>query len=103
MNDFRTNSDVRVMVANQAAAGVGINLVEASYSIYYSKNFSLEHDLQSEARNHRGGSEMHDKVTRIDIVAKGTIDELITEALMNKQNIGEQILGWKEQLLGGRT
>jgi SNF2 family DNA or RNA helicase len=73
--------------------------VEASYAIYYSKGFKLEHDLQSEARNHRGGSEMHDKVTRIDIVAKGTIDELITESLEKKQNIAERILSWKDRLL----
>ena len=94
MDDFRKDPSIKVMIANQAAAGVGLNLVEASYSIYYSKNFSLEQDLQSEARNYRGGSEMHEKVTRIDLVARGTIDELITEALAGKQNIADKILGW---------
>ena len=98
MYDFRTDPRVRVMIANQGAGGVGVNLVEASYAIYYSKNFSLEHDLQSEARNHRGGSEIHDKVTRIDIVTRGTIDELVCEALANKQNISSKILDWN---LGG--
>ncbi len=99
MDDFRTDPNVRVMIANQGAAGVGINLVEASYSIYYSKGFQLEHDLQSEARNHRGGSEIHDKITRIDIIAKGTIDELVTESLAKKQHISEKILSWKDKLL----
>lgn len=94
MDEFRKNPEIKVMIANQAAAGVGLNLVEASYSVYYSKNFSLEQDLQSEARNYRGGSEIHDKVTRIDLVARGTIDELITEALAGKQNISDKILGW---------
>ena len=94
MNDFRKDPEVRVMIANQSAGGTGINLIEASYSIYYSKGFKLEDDLQSEARNYRGGSEIHDKVTRIDIVAKGTVDELIAEALQNKQNIADRILGW---------
>lgn len=98
MDNFRSDSNVRVMVANQSAGGSGINLVEASYSIYYSKGFSLEHDLQSEARNHRGGSEIHEKVTRIDLVAPGTIDELINEALKKKQNIADSILSWKEKL-----
>lgn len=95
---FRKDPKCRVMIANQQAGGVGINLIEASYCIYYSKNFSLEGDLQSEARNYRGGSEMHSKVTRIDLVARGTIDELITEALNNKQNIAEKILTWKDKL-----
>lgn len=99
MEEFRKDPSVRVMVANQGAGGVAINLVEADYSIYYSKGFKLEHDLQSEARNHRGGSEMHSKVTRIDLVAKGTIDELISEALSKKQHISERILGWADQLL----
>jgi len=48
--------------------------------------------LQSEARNHRGGSEVHDKVTRIDLVTPGSVDELILEALEKKQNIAENIL-----------
>lgn len=98
MHAFRSDPTVRVMVANQGAGGVGINLVEASYAIYYSKGFKLENDLQSEARNYRAGSESHEKVTRIDIVAKGTIDELIAEALTNKQNISERILSWNQQL-----
>ncbi len=94
MDRFRTDPACRIMVANQSAGGSGINLVEASYSIYYSKGFSLEHDLQSEARNHRGGSEIHDKITRIDLITKGTIDELVNEALKNKQNVANLILTW---------
>jgi len=94
MDRFRTDPKCRVMVANQQAGGAGINLVEASYSIYYSKNFSLEQDLQSEARNYRAGSEVHTKITRIDLVAKNTIDEQVNFALSQKANISELILGW---------
>lgn len=94
MQEFRENPNIKVMIANQAAAGVGINLIEASYSVYYSKNFSLEQDLQSEARNYRGGSEVHEKVTRIDLIAENSIDELVNEALLNKQNISDKILSW---------
>lgn len=98
MDQFRDDPTVRVVIANQAAAGIGVNLVEASYSIFYSRNFSLEQDLQAEARNYRGGSEIHDKVTRIDLVAQNSIDELILDALASKQDIAEQVLAWKEQL-----
>jgi SNF2 family DNA or RNA helicase len=98
MDTFRSNPEYRVMIANQAAGSVGINLVEASYMIYFSKSFKLEDDLQSEARNYRGGSEMHDKVTRIDLVATGTIDELINEALEKKQNIADKVLTWRNIL-----
>lgn len=98
MDRFRNDPKCRVMIANQAAGGSGINLVEASYAIYYSKNFSLENDLQSEARNHRGGSEIHQKVTRIDLVARETIDELVNEALAKKQEISQVILNWKDKV-----
>jgi len=98
MNEFRTDPKVTVMIANQGAGGVGVNLVEASYSIYYSKGFKLEDDLQSSARNYRGGSEMHTKITRIDLVCTGTIDEMINEALERKEDIGKNILGWSKNM-----
>lgn len=100
---FRNDPDCRVMISNQRAGGVGINLVEnknivkagqCSYSIFYSKGFSLADDLQAEARNYRGGSEVYEKVTRIDLVAPGTIDELVLKALADKQNIADQVLKW---------
>lgn len=95
---FRNDPTVRVCIANQKAGGVGLNLIEASYSVYFSRGYSLEDDIQSEARNYRGGSERHDKVTRIDLVAKGTVDELILAALKQKQNLAEKILDIKREL-----
>lgn len=90
--DLFCKGSARVLIANPASAGIGINLVESDYSIYYSRNFSLENDLQSEARNYRGGSERHRSVTRIDIVTKDTIDVQVLEALKNKQDVSEAIL-----------
>lgn len=98
MDVFQKDPSVRVMIANQSAGGVGVNLTAASYAIYYSKGFSLEADLQSEARNHRGGSEIHEKITRIDLICRGSIDELITEALQKKQDVAEHILKFRERL-----
>lgn len=89
---FNENPECRVLIGHPGSGGIGINLVAASYSIFYSRNFSLEQDLQAEARNHRGGSEIHTKITRINIVAKDTIDELITDALAQKMTISDKIL-----------
>lgn len=83
---------LQAIVAHPASGGIGINLVAAPYAIFYSRDFSLENDIQAEARNYRGGSERHAKITRIDIVARGTIDEAILEALATKQNISEAVL-----------
>lgn len=95
IDDFRNDPKIKVMIANQASAGVGVNLTEAKYSIFFSRNFSLEQDLQAESRNYRGGSEMHENVTRIDLIAPDTIDQLIAEALASKQNVAEKVLSWK--------
>lgn len=92
IESFCTKNEIRVFIGNPAAAGVGINLTVSDYSIYYSRNFSLEADLQSEARNHRGGSEVHNKITRIDLVTPGTIDELVLQKLANKEEIGESLI-----------
>lgn len=89
---FQNDSDIRVCIGNPASAGIGINLTAASCMIYYSRGFSLEHDLQSESRCYRGGSEKHESITRIDLVTKGTIDELVMTALSNKQELSEKIL-----------
>jgi len=78
--------EARCLIANPASAGVGLNLQEASCMIYYQNTYSLMLDTQSEARCYRGGSEIHDKVIRINIIAKGTVDEAIHKALDKKMN-----------------
>lgn len=95
---FQDDPACRVIVANQNAGGIGISLTSASYSLYYSRNFSLEADLQSEARNHRGGSEKFDKITRIDLVCPGTIDESVLGALYRKENMAKSILEFKDKV-----
>jgi len=89
---FTNNKKVRVLFGHPASGGIGINLVEASYSIFYSRNFDLGQSLQAEARNYRGGSEKHKKITRIDMVAAGTIDEYVMEKLKGKVDMTESIL-----------
>lgn len=89
---FNEDPNVRVCIANQASAGEGMNLQASNYSLYYSRSHSLLENEQSEARNYRGGSEIHDKVTRIDLVTEGTIDELILNALAEHKKVAEAIL-----------
>jgi SNF2 family DNA or RNA helicase len=90
----RINHDpsCRVFIGHPGAAGIGCNLVGASYSIFYSRNFSYADDLQAEGRNYRSGCEQHEKITRIDLVSTGTIDELVAASLARKEAISETIL-----------
>lgn len=92
IESFTREDDTRVYIGHPGAGGIGINLTIAPYCIYYSRDFSLEHDVQSESRNHRGGSEQHTKVTRIDLVCKETIDEIVLKMLANKNEMGEELL-----------
>ena len=90
VDQFNTDKDTQVIIANQGAGGTGVNLTASNYSIYYSRSFNLEHDIQSEARNYRGGQNR--KVTRIDLVTPDTIDAAIVEALAKKKEGAENIL-----------
>lgn len=89
---FQNDRSCRVMIASQAAGGTGVNLTEASYMVYYSRGYSLEHDMQSEARAYRGGSEKHKSITRIDLIADGTLDNAVLKALQGKKDLSTDIL-----------
>lgn len=90
---FKTDPDCKVFIGHPGSGGIGINLVVAPYSIFYSRTFSLEHWLQARARNHRGGSEIHDKITHYDLVCENTIDELVVSKLASKLEISDKVLG----------
>lgn len=92
IDNFQKDESIRVMIASQAAGGTGVNLTAASYMIYYSRGYSLEHDMQSEARAYRGGSERHKSITRIDLVNEGTIDVQVLKALQSKKDLSKDIL-----------
>jgi len=92
INNFNNNPKCRVLIGHPGSGGIGVNLVAASYSIFYSRSFSLEFDIQAEARNYRGGSERHESITRIDLVTPGTIDELVLKSLASKTALSNSVL-----------
>ena len=92
------SGETRLLVANPAAGGVGLNLQAASLAVYYSQGYSLEHRLQSEDRCHRSGSEIHEKVTYVDLLALDTIDLVIREAISAKKEVAEIVVDLKEML-----
>lgn len=101
IESFQTDDRCKVFIGQQRACGLGITLTKASYAIYYSQGYSLEDRLQSEDRCHRAGSEQHNKITYIDLVCKDTVDEIIIEALKNKEDFATNILDKVQLLLGG--
>lgn len=98
---FTNDNTCRVLIANPQAGGLGISLTVAGYSIFYSRGFSLEADIQAEARNYRGGTleAGHKKVTRIDLIVRDSIDELVLNAIKMKLQTANEILGMLKQKL----
>lgn len=94
VESFKNDPEVVGFIGHPGSGGVGLNLTVAPYSIFYSRNFSLEHYLQARARNHRGGSREagHTKITHYDLVCENTIEEVALKSLANKEDIGEKLL-----------
>lgn len=86
-------SPLRFFVGQPRTGGYGITLTAANTVIYYSNGYDLEIRLQSEDRAHRIGQS--NKVTYVDLVAPNTIDDKILQALRDKINIANQVLGDK--------
>jgi SNF2 family DNA or RNA helicase len=84
-------SPLRFFVGQPRTGGYGITLTAANTVVYYSNSYDLEIRLQSEDRAHRIGQT--NKVTYIDLVSPGTIDEKILKALRQKIDIAGQVLG----------
>lgn len=87
---FLTNPDVMVWIGHPYSGGIGVNLIVAPYTVWYSRNFSREQYEQAKARNYRGGQT--EKVTHYHLVSQDTIEPEIVEALQNKKDISDLIL-----------
>jgi len=88
---FQEDEAVRYFVAQPHSGGYGLTLTAATTVVYYSNDFSLEVRLQSEDRCHRIGQ--HSPVTYVDLVAPGTVDEKIREALRMKKDVAAIVSG----------
>jgi len=85
------DSPVRFIVGTPQTGGYGITLTGASTMIYYSNGYDLEKRQQSEARIDRIGQTKN--ITYIDIIAEGTVDEKIVDALRKKVDIASKVMG----------
>lgn len=82
----------RWFVGKVSVAGEGITLTRAGTVIYCSNSYRLDQRLQSEDRAHRAGMPNR-AVHYIDLVALGTYDEPILDALRSKRDVGAEITG----------
>ena len=87
---FQREENVRVFIGHPESGGEGINLVQAPYNIFYSRTHSLKHSIQASARNQSADSK-HEKTVRYDIVAKGTLDHLVADIVVEKENMAQEV------------
>ena len=86
---FSMSPDVRVLVAQVATLGFGVNLQAASAAVYVTNPWSYERRTQSEARIHRIGQK--ENCLYVDLICPDTVDVSVLDALRRKANLGEQI------------
>lgn len=96
--DAFQSATARLLVGNPAAGGVALNLQQGSLAIYYSQSHSFVDRAQSEDRCHRSGSQIHEKVTYIDLMCANTADLIVREAVMEKKNVHEIVVDLKHAL-----
>ena len=92
---FQDNNSAprRAFIATPQSGGMGITLTAADTEVFYSRTWNLQDWLQAVDRPHRIGQTRC--LTVISLVADGTVDEKIAEALTRKIDFQELILRGK--------
>jgi len=79
------NGHVRVILCTISAGGIGITLTRSKRIIFLQRSWSMIEQKQAEDRVHRIGSEIHENIEIINLIAPGTIEEWQMKALEGKE------------------
>ena len=94
VEDFQTNPETMIFLAQIDTAGLGITLTAADTCVYYSANFNYAAYSQSLSRIHRIGQ--RNVCTYIQLVVEHTIDRDIYKALERKEDLANAIVNnWR--------
>ena len=88
---FQEEDDIRLFVANPAAAGAGLTLHRARLAIYESMSNQAAHYLQSLDRIHRRGQER--PVEYAILLCEDTVEVAHYNRLLEKQRVAGDLLG----------
>lgn len=105
IRDFASGK-IDLLVANPAAAGMGLDLSKAEVQVYYSCSWSHEQRAQSEARTEgpkrtNGPAPIYDLEALID--GKKTVDGTILDALELKSHISALVMGDLGRVFGAAS
>jgi SNF2 family DNA or RNA helicase len=82
---FKRDPDVRLLIANPAAAREGLTLTQARTAIYVDRTFNLVDFLQSQDRIHRLSQSKACEI--LLLTGEGTIDEFIDFSISQKHRL----------------
>ena len=88
---FQEDDDIRLFVANPAAAGAGLTLHRARLAVYESMSNQAAHYLQSLDRIHRRGQGR--EVQYVVLLCQNTLEETEYQRLLSKQRMAGDLLG----------
>lgn len=86
---FKSDDNVKVLIATPGAAKEGLTLTVANNAIFYDRSFSLDDYLQAQDRIHRISQKKACVVT--NLIAEGTVDEWV-DSLLNAKSYSAQLL-----------
>jgi SNF2 family DNA or RNA helicase len=98
--------ELDLICATTGAGGVGITLTAARTCVFLQRPWSIVESIQAEDRCHRIGSEIHDSVEIVDIVAKDTLDTRVRSVLKQRADQLSKLLEDPRivtELLGGSS
>lgn len=97
---FQTDPAFRIMIAQQKAGGLGMNLTKGTHVLYYSQDYSIIDRAQSEDRTHRKGTTRN--ILYIDLVASHpsmsvSADRKVLSALRGKKKAADMLMDFIEK------
>lgn len=102
VEQFQTDPERKVFVAQIQTAGLGITLTAASVNIFYSYSHNFGDYDQALARTDRIGQTK--KVTNVHLLANETADPEVLRALRRKRNVADCVVDGKwRDLIEGRA
>ena len=87
---FQNDPSVTVFIGQIQTAGLGFTITAASTMVFYSLDYSMSNYEQTRARIHRVTQKL--PCTYIHLVARGTVDEKVLQALRDKANLAKMLV-----------
>ena len=81
----------KVVLFTMKAGGTGANMTAADTIVFLERSWSMIQNVQTLGRVHRIGSEVHESINHIDVIAPGTVEESQLRKVQEKFNRLQEI------------